>query len=127
MLQRIAAEGGKGGGLKKTDFAARASSDDAWHTAKTLLGTITKLELLDSTLSPEDIVFRLFNSMSPHSAPARSVTDKCRCNVEKVESMLKQLSREEVQDLADEDGKLTITCEFCKSARTYDKDLIPLY
>ena len=126
MLQRIAAEGGKGDGPMKTDSAARESSDEAWHTAKTLLGSIKRAELLDPALSPKDIIFRLFNSMAPHSAPTRPVYDQCSCNVKKIESMLHQLSPDEVEDLADENGNLTITCEFCKTQRVYNKDMIPL-
>ena len=122
MLQRIAAEGGKGGAMTWSDAAARAKSDDAWHTAKTLLASVTRDELLDPALSPENIVFRLFNTLAPHSARARPVADQCRCNVEKVEAMLQQLGADEVEDLADEDGNLTITCEFCKTKRAYHRD-----
>jgi molecular chaperone Hsp33 len=127
MLQRIAADGGKGDGasMPKTNEQARAASDDAWHTAKTLLGSITRGELLDPALSPEDIIFRLFNSMAPHSAPARPVLDQCRCNVEKIESMLQQLAPDDIDDMADNDGNLTVTCEFCKTHRAYHKDAIP--
>ncbi len=121
MLQRIAAEGGNGGGIASDDVTAREASDDAWHTAKALLGSLTRKELLDPTLSPENIVFRLFNSMAPHAAPARPVFDQCRCNVEKIESMLQQLTEDEVDDLADKDGNLTVTCEFCKTTRAYNK------
>jgi molecular chaperone Hsp33 len=122
MLQRIAAEGGKRGAMTWSDAAARAQSDDAWNTAKTLLASVTRDELLDPALSPENIVFRLFNTLAPHSAPARPVADQCRCNVEKVEAMLQQLGEDEVEDLADEDGNLTITCEFCKTKRAYHRD-----
>jgi molecular chaperone Hsp33 len=122
MLQRIAAEGGKGGAMTWNDAAARAKSDDAWHTAKTLLASVTRDELLDPTLSPENIVFRLFNTLAPHIARARPVADQCRCNVEKVEAMLQQLAADELEDLADEDGNLIITCEFCKTKRAYHRD-----
>ena len=122
MLQRIAAEGGKGGAMTWSDAAARAKSDDAWHTAKTLLASVTRDELLDPALSPENIVFRLFNTLAPHSSRARPVADQCRCNVEKVEAMLQQLAADEIEDLADEDGNLTITCEFCKTKRAYHRD-----
>ncbi|MDA9055487.1 Hsp33 family molecular chaperone HslO [Alphaproteobacteria bacterium] len=127
MLQRIAADGGKddGNSMPKTNDQARAASDDAWHTAKTLLGSITRDELLDPALSPEDIIFRLFNSMAPHSAPSRPVLDQCRCNVEKIESMLQQLAPDDIDDMADQDGNLTVTCEFCKTHRAYHKDAIP--
>ena len=125
MLQRIAVEGGKGSAMTWSDAAAQAKSDDTWHTAKTLLSSVTRDELLDPALSPENVVFRLFNTMAPHIAPARPVSDQCRCNVEKVEAVLQQLSADEVEDLADEDGNLTITCEFCKTERAYHKDAMP--
>ena len=122
MLQRIAAEGGRGDTLAWRDAKAQEASDEAWHTAKTLLGSVTRDELLDPALSPENIIFRLFNSMAPHSAAARPVVDQCRCNVQKIEAMLKQLAANEVEDLVDEDGNLTVTCEFCKTERVYNKD-----
>ena len=125
MLQRIAAEGGKINRTPGADRLARMASDDAWHTAKILLSSVTRNELLDASLSPENIVFRLFNSMAPHSAPARPVVDLCRCNVEKIETMLQQLASDEIEDLADEDGNLTITCEFCKTVRVYHKSAMP--
>jgi len=125
MLQRIAVEGGKADAKTWSEAAARAKSDDAWHTAKTLLGSVTRDELLDPALSPENIVFRLFNTMAPHSARARPVSDQCRCNVQKIEAVLQQLAVDEVEDLADEDGNLTITCEFCKRERLYHKDAMP--
>ena len=125
MLQRIAVEGGKGNAMTWSDAAAQAKSDDTWHTAKTLLSSVTRDELLDPALSPENIVFRLFNTMAPHTAKARPVSDQCRCNVEKIEAVLQQLASDEVEDLADEDGNLTITCEFCKTERAYHKDAMP--
>lgn len=124
VLQRIAAEGGNNNDKVETDLVEQAASDDAWHTARTLLGSLTRDELLDGTLSPESIVFRLFNSMAPHSAIARPVVDLCRCNAEKIEAMLKRLGKDEVEDLADKDGNLEITCEFCKTVRTYHKNSI---
>lgn len=125
MLQRIAAEGGKGGAMTWNDASARAKSDDAWHTAKTLLASVTRDELLNPALSPENIIFRLFNALAPHSARARPVADQCRCNVKKIEAVLQQLAADEIEDLADEDGNLTITCEFCKTKRAYHKDAMP--
>jgi len=105
-------------------MASQAKSDDAWHTAKTLLASITRREMLDPVLSPENMVFRLFNSMAPHCAPARPVKDRCRCGVKKLEWVLQQLNAEEIMDLADENGNLTITCEFCKISRTVHHSII---
>lgn len=118
MLQRIATEGGGAG----SGAGAKASSDDAWYTAKTLLSTVTRAELLNPALDPEEIIFRLFNSMAPHVAPSRVVTDQCRCDGQKVESMLSQLIIDDIDDLANSDGDLLITCEFCKTERLFNKN-----
>ena len=123
IIQRIATEGG--GAVSAA--GAEAASDDAWHMAKTLLSSVTRAELLDPDLASEEIIFRLFNSMGPHVAPARAVTDKCRCDVQKIESMLKQLSVDDVNDLADRDGALHITCEFCKTERVFNKSDLPAF
>ena len=123
ILQRIAYEGGD----VELVAGAKTASDDAWHMAKTLLSSVTRAELLDPDLTSEEIIFRLFNSMAPHVAPARAVTDQCRCDVQKIESMLTQLSVDDVNDLADPDGALYITCEFCKTERVFNKSDLPAF
>ena len=65
--------------------------------------------------------------MSPHVAPARAVSDQCRCDVQKIESILTQFSVGDVNDLADPDGKLHITCEFCKTERVFNKSDLPAF
>jgi redox-regulated HSP33 family molecular chaperone len=39
--------------------------------------------------------------------------------------MLQQLAPDDIDDMADNDGNLTVTCEFCKTHRAYHKDAIP--
>ena len=123
MLQRIASEGADDTAAND----AKAASDDAWHTAKALLSSVTRAELLTPRLTPEQIIFRLFNSMAPNVAPARNVNDQCRCDVKKIESMLGQLSVDDVNDMADSDGALYITCEFCKVKRVFNKNDLPAF
>ncbi len=123
MLQRIATEGGD----TVLAYDAQNASDEAWRMAKTLLASVTRDELLDPDLTPEKIIFRLFNSMAPHVAPARLVKDHCRCDVKKIETMLTQLSTDEINDLADMDGSLHITCEFCKTKRCFNKSELPAF
>ena len=118
LLQRIASEGGATLG-NPLDDAARAASDDSWHTAQTLMASLRRDELLDPHLAPQDIVFRLFNSMAPHSAPARPVIDQCRCNADKVEQMLRQLDPAALAELATAAGTLDVVCEFCKTSCSF--------
>ena len=51
LLQRIASEGGATLG-NPLDGAARAASDESWHTAKTLMASLRRDELLDPQLVP---------------------------------------------------------------------------
>ncbi|MEL0292731.1 MAG: Hsp33 family molecular chaperone HslO [Alphaproteobacteria bacterium] len=119
MLQRIAAEGGDA-----SSQADREQSDDAWHTARTLMESLRRDELVDPLLGPDALIFRLFNSMEPHVAPSRDVIDQCRCSPQRVQTMLTQLDRAEIVDLADDEDKIEIICEFCKTTRRFHIDNI---
>ena len=117
MVQRVAADGGNAG------LSSKAVQDDAWTTAEMLIRSVTREELVDPALAPEDLVFRLFNALRPHVAPAQPVADSCRCSPEKVEAVLVRMSPEELADLVAESGMVEVTCEFCKTMRAIDPGL----
>ena len=108
MLQRIPETGGNNDILPMTD-----EENDIWHTACTLMSTCTRDELLDQSLAPDALLFRLFQELKVSVLPPRPIIDQCRCSPERVDNMIDQLSREEQEELAD-DGVITVTCEFCK-------------
>ena len=114
FLQQIAEEGGH-------EFLKRsaASLEDEWHTAMVLMSSAQKAELLDATLRPDELLFRLFHANGLHIQPFRPMSDHCRCSAEKVESMLQSLSPEQRIDMSDETGHLVVNCEFCKTTRSY--------
>ena len=114
FLQQIAEEGGHDP-LKRT----AASLEDEWHTAMVLMSSAQKAELLDPTLRPDELLFRLFHANGLHIQPFRPMVDHCRCSEEKVELMLRSLSAEQRVDMSDETGHLVVICEFCKTTRSY--------
>ena len=122
LLQQIAASGGvkdEGDDLYKQPDEVDAEIQDLWHTAMTLCSSVKPAEMLDTNLSLDRLVYRLFHTLGAHSQEVRPVIDQCRCSPEKVDGMLKGLSAEQRADLADEDDKLVVTCEFCKTDRTF--------
>ena len=125
MVQRVAADGGilADGAGDGAGGGVGAAQDDAWNTAEMLLRSVTREELVDPVLAPEDLVFRLFNALRPHVAPAQPVMDQCRCNPEKVEAVLARMSAEELADLVADSGMIEVTCEFCKTMRAVDPGL----
>ena len=112
MVQRVATDGGT---LEGVSHAVR---DDAWTTAEMLLRSVRRDELIDPALAPEALVFRLFNALRPHVAPAQPVIDRCRCSPDRVTAVLERMSNEELADLLTEAGTIDVTCEFCKTTRS---------
>ena len=113
FLQQIAEDGGQG--LKQ----ANGSMEEEWHTAMVLMSSVKKDELLDPSLPPDQLLYRLFHANGLHLQPSRPMTDECRCSAEKVENMLQSLSPDQRVDMSDESGCLVVNCEFCKTTRSY--------
>ena len=122
LLQQIAGDGGlqSEDDIYKQPEEMTAELADLWHTAMTLCSSVKSDELLALDLGLDALVYRLFNQLDPHIQPQRPVLDKCRCSSEKVVNMLDGLAPEQRADLADEDGRLVVTCEFCKTDRTHN-------
>ncbi len=111
FLQQIAADGGN----RNDDI----DLEDAWHTALMLMSSVKRTEMLDPDLPNTDLLFRLFNTQAIHIQESRQLTDSCRCSDDKVYSMLKSLSEEQLHDLVDEMQNLSVECEFCKRKRIH--------
>jgi molecular chaperone Hsp33 len=108
LLQRLPDEGGKAAG----------GDTDAWNRAGTLAQTITGDELLK--LPPEDVLRRLFWQESLEHYPALNPHFACTCSRERIGRMLVSLGREEVDSIIEEQGTVTVTCDFCSRQYTFD-------
>jgi molecular chaperone Hsp33 len=86
--------------------------DDAWIEAKSLTETVEDHELLDSSLSSEKLLWRLFNERGVRVFEPQPVTAHCSCSRERVHDMLKSFPQED-RDSMVKDGKIVVTCEFC--------------
>jgi molecular chaperone Hsp33 len=100
---------------------AEAELEDAWVRAKLLLGTTAEVELIDRSLAPNDLLFRLFHEEAVRVWPPTLVTRGCRCSSDRVVRVLKTLSSDELGELRDETGAVTATCEFCSTVYRFDE------
>jgi molecular chaperone Hsp33 len=91
--------------------------DDAWVEGRSLIETVEAIELLDPDLSSERLAYRLFHERGVHAFPATPIEARCTCSRHSVENMLKSFSEADRADMV-EDGRISVTCEFCSS--TYD-------
>jgi molecular chaperone Hsp33 len=114
LIQQLAREGGERKLEGEAHDASLAGEDDEnWNRARHLAATVEDHELLDPTLSPERLLYRLFHEEGVRVVPAVSLAEACRCSRERVEMYLQRFGSGELKDLCEPDGSISVTCEFC--------------
>ncbi len=112
MLQRIPLEGGSSITLDAEE------QEDGWRRLMYLLGTCTDQELIDPYLTAQQLLFRLFHEDGVRVFKPTPLVHKCRCNRDRVESVLLRLTAEDLQEMQI-DGKIVVTCQFCNSKEIF--------
>jgi molecular chaperone Hsp33 len=97
--------------------------DEAWVEGRSLVATVEDIELIDPALSSERLAYRLFHERGVRVFPATAVEAQCSCSRHGVETMLRSFSEEDRADMV-EDGRITVTCEFCSSTYVFAPDEI---
>jgi molecular chaperone Hsp33 len=88
------------------------TSDD-WQRVSLFMQTLEDVELLDTEVPAESILWRLFHEDEVRVHPSQPLHFQCSCEPERVRSVLKSYSTEELKDLPDPDGIIRTRCEFC--------------
>jgi len=114
ILERIAGAGGIGPDLDE------AAQEEAWNTATILAGTVTDAELLDDTLPPERLLYRLFHTEGVAADLPRALAYGCRCSRQRLAGILETFPQDDLDHMAI-DGRIVMTCEFCNFNFTFDR------
>jgi len=114
VLERIA-----GGGGIAPDMDA-AAQEEAWATATILAGTVTDAELLDDTLAPERLLYRLFHTEGVAADLPRALAYGCRCSRQRLAGILGTFPEDDLDHMAI-DGRIVMTCEFCNMNFSFDR------
>jgi molecular chaperone Hsp33 len=97
------------------------AEDEAWVEGRSLVSTVDDIELIDPALSSERLAYRLFHERGVRVFRAAPVHAQCSCSRDSVENMLRSFSQEDRDDMV-EDGRITVTCEFCSSTYVFAPD-----
>ncbi len=123
MLQHLAHEGGR----DAAELAAAeergvmlGQEDDHWRRVTVLAATVEDHELVDPTLSPERLLYRLFHEEGVRVQEPRGLGEFCTCSRERVFSFLKRFGAEELADMHEPDGRISVTCEFCSTRYVFE-------
>ena len=92
--------------------------DEAWIEGRALVETVDDIELVDPALSSERLAYRLFHERGVRVFRAAPVEAQCSCSRDSVENMLRSFPQGDRDDMV-EDGKITVTCEFCSSTYVF--------
>ena len=97
--------------------------EDDWRRTMILLSSVKDNEMLDKDLSATDLLYRLFHEEGVRIYDPSPLKNECRCSPDRVERVLTSMSDEDLADIV-EDGKITMTCEFCSRDYIFDPDNI---
>lgn len=128
MIQHLAADGldgtevdtsSAGEDEAETDAPQASDPDEAWRRARLLAETVEDHELIDPTLPPERLLYRLFHEEGVRVREAVPLETYCRCSRERIAGFLAQFREAELADLRAEDGSVIVTCEFCGTSYVF--------
>jgi molecular chaperone Hsp33 len=119
MIQHLPREGGSSPMQLSSGDAPEGSKEeivenDDWVKARLLLDTVEDHELLDPTLPPERLLYRLFHEDGVTVYPSMELARYCTCSRERIETILKQFSKDDLKDMT-VNGEIIVTCEFCST------------
>ncbi len=92
---------------------ARGSTEETWDRSRALFQTLGDDELLDPTITPETLLFRLFHEDGVRLEDARALVARCRCSRDRIAGVLTSFNPEERAGMVEADGKIRVTCEYC--------------
>lgn len=117
----VAAESGSGEGglLNHTDILA-GEDEENWTRANALLDTVEALELIGPSVTPTDLLIRLFHEEEPRVFNSQPVHFGCSCSPDKVRQAMSIYSQKDIKKMTTENGIVSADCQFCSAHYEFD-------
>ncbi|WP_106746633.1 Hsp33 family molecular chaperone HslO [Yoonia maritima] len=114
-------EGGSGedGLLEATDILNEDETEN-WTRANALLDTVEEIELIGPSVTPTDLLLRLFHEEQPRVFDAQPVQFGCTCSDDRVRQSLSIYSAKDIGTMTTEEGTVTADCQFCGAHYVFD-------
>jgi molecular chaperone Hsp33 len=118
VIERIAGAGGVA-----PEISDAEQEEEAWRTACILADTVTTDELLDDTLTPEQLLYRLFHGEGVAVDRPRVLAYGCRCSRARLGGILEGFSPDDLDHMT-VDGQIVMNCEFCNFAFRFPRETV---
>ncbi|MDO6590438.1 Hsp33 family molecular chaperone HslO [Loktanella sp. D2R18] len=121
----VSGEGGSGEGglLDATDLLSEDESEN-WTRANALLDTVEDIELIGPSVTPTDLLVRLFHEEQPRVYDAQPVKFGCTCSEDRVRQSLSIYSAKDIGTMTTDEGTVTADCQFCGAHYVFDPTML---
>lgn len=106
-----------------TDFLADDEGEN-WNRANVLLDTVEELELIGPSVSPSELLVRLFHEELPRVFDANAVKFGCTCSADRVRQSLSIYSAKDIETMTTDEGTVTADCQFCGAHYEFEPDTL---
>ncbi|MFY1707008.1 Hsp33 family molecular chaperone HslO [Tritonibacter scottomollicae] len=126
MLQHMpkaspfAAQGEGTGEVLTAEDLVSGDEQEQWNRVNTLLATVEDLELIGPSVSPTELLLRLFHEEQPRVYDTQAVRFGCTCSEDRVRQSLSIYSAKDIATMTTDEGRVTADCQFCGAH--YDLD-----
>lgn len=103
----------RAGGIMLQAIPEASREADDWERLSMFVGTVEDIELLDLTVPPETLLWRLFHEHAVRVHAPERLDFHCGCDSARIARILRAYSEAEREGLADADGIIRARCEFC--------------
>lgn len=112
----VTGEGGSGeDGLLLANDLLDGDDEENWNRANILLSSVEDLELIGPSVTPTELLVRLFHEEDPRVFDAQHVEFGCTCSEDRVRQSLSIYSAKDIEKMTTPEGTVTADCQFCGS------------
>ena len=94
---------------------------DQWNTARIFMDTLKNVEMLEPSITSWTLLNRLFGMEGVWAYQPHALKVGCRCNREKIETVLRSIAKEEMEQML-VDGVVSVNCQFCNKAERFSQE-----
>jgi len=117
----------RAGGIMLQAIPEQERDEDDWNRLSMFLQTVEDIELLDTALAPEELLWRLFHEDAVRVHTPERLDFHCGCDSERIARVLRAYNEADREGLADPDGIIRARCEFCGTLHAIGaKNLTPV-
>lgn len=115
IIERMPIVGGK-----QTEVTEE-EQNETWKRTKIFMKTLKDEEMLSTKITPQNLLYRLFNEDGVWVYKLQPLKAGCRCSRARVRTILKTLPKEELLEALNDKGKLSVNCQFCNKNEVFTR------